>query len=185
VQQGVSSERTSVNNPWWPYPCDGRSSSLEVHSHRLSVDFGSEDGDTHTVTPPVSQLLKKQNAPTRHLSVDHLYKKETQMPVQPATERRRAKQPRAKVEVHKPTTRPKVQGTQRQSARAKDKKATVYESFNEDCFGKRIKLSPKPVERKKSLLSAELKHEEDADANELARMSFWLPANRTLRNTPK
>jgi hypothetical protein len=108
------------------------------------------------------------------------------MPLRTTEERPRVKQPRAKVEVPKPVTKAKVQVTQKQAPRTKERRLTVYENFQEDCFGKRLRLSPKPFERRKSLLSVELKHEKDVGAAQVARMkTFRFPGNKISKDKTK
>ncbi|KAF2436394.1 hypothetical protein EJ08DRAFT_145217 [Tothia fuscella] len=173
--------RIVPNNPWWPFPCDGQSSSLEVHSYRVCNGFIEDERDAATSSLPTPRLQRGVSH-TRLLSIPDLYRHENELPEQSSEERRRDKQWRAQLYGNENPTRSRVTKVQKLSSlRAvlrhhNVKRLTVYDGFSEDCFGK--KLSPKPFERRKSQLAIELKHEKDEEEDCVAQMkAFAFPEN--------
>jgi hypothetical protein len=150
----------SAHNAWWPFPGQDRCSSLDVHAHRLSDAMSLEKENRLT---PVRRLYPWKTH-RRHFSAAHISEEGAKVVWE---ERSNAKQEVAEVVppvdcgflYPAPATEKKESKKSRKGSRPDWKRRkTHYKPFNEDEFGER--RSPKPVEKRKSLL-AELTTEDD------------------------
>lgn len=171
--------KAGIPGPWWPFPSMELGSSLEVHMHRLSVDFGvkREDGDiTHSAPPSRLSKVRPRGYSDRLLSACDIGKEMPQRllqdinpaPPPPLQEAFLYPQPQG------------VKGRQQRTRRMRPglprRRTTSYENFKEETFGEKQPPCLANVGRQESLLSLELNGDEDcasSDQEQLASMKTF------------